>query len=166
MQVAQKILCPIDFSPGSDAALARAVELARRLPAKLELMHVYQLPTLVQPELSMGIGSLYVDELIARLREALDERCARLGQEGVEASSYVAEGFPADCIARRASESGCALIVMGTHGRSGVRRMLLGSVAEQVVRSSPVPVMTVRLPSHDSELEGKDGTMPFAAEKR
>jgi nucleotide-binding universal stress UspA family protein len=145
MGSAKKILCPVDFSPGSEHAVTKASELASALGAELELMHAYQLPVLALPDSSITVSPTYVAELTTRAQQALDKHVESLKQKGVTASTRLTEGNPAEAIVERAKEIGATMIVMGTHGRSGFRRFLLGSTAERVVRTATVPVLTVHL---------------------
>ncbi len=145
MGAPQKILCPVDFSPGSERAVAQASELATALGAELELVHAYQLPVLALPDSSITVSPTYVAELTNRAQQELDRHAAQLREKGVTASTRLTEGNAADAIVERAKEIGARMIVMGTHGRSGFRRFLLGSTAERVVRTSTVPVLTVQL---------------------
>ncbi len=155
--VSDLILCPVDFSPASDHALQAAMRLADRLGADLHLVHVYQLPIFVDPDgaLISGGGDVRT-HLSGEAQRLLDERAARHGE--VKLHEHLAEGLPHDEINRVAEEQGATLIVMGTHGRTGLKRMLLGSVAERVVRTSPIPVITIPPP--------QDGEEPLAAVRR
>jgi nucleotide-binding universal stress UspA family protein len=138
------ILVPTDLSEGAERALDYACELARTLDAELHLLNVVGIPALGVPELGVALASTVIDQLVVENQAALQElartRCtARLGQVLIKA------GDPRDMINRTAQELGIDLIVMGTHGRRGITRALLGSVAETVVRSAPCAVLTVRL---------------------
>ncbi len=147
MTAETSILCPQDFSPCSERALARAAELARILEQPIELMHVYQLPYLPEPPLGMGAAlTLEGREMLRMEAEArLTAQREQLEKQGIRASIRVVEGSPAALIAKRAQTPETSLVVMGTHGRKALGRVLLGSVAERVLRTSKVPVMTVRL---------------------
>lgn len=138
------ILVPTDLSEGAERALDYACELARTLDAELHLLNVVGIPALGVPELGVALASSVLDQLVVENRTALQElaraRCtARLGQ------ILIRTGDARDMINRTAQELGIDLIVMGTHGRRGITRALLGSVAETVVRSAPCAVLTVRL---------------------
>jgi len=146
------ILVPTDLSEGAEQALEYACELARTLDAELHLLNVVGIPSLGVPELGVALASTMIDQLVVENQTALQKlartRCrARLGQILIKA------GDPRDMINRTAQELGVDLIVMGTHGRRGITRALLGSVAETVVRSAPCAVLTVRLrEATDSDL--------------
>jgi len=145
MTAFRRILHPTDFSRASAPALRRAVALARACRAPLVLLHVMTPP-------SPFIGedtppSSYVDLLILARRSAKRRLAAvfvRVRRTGVRARAVFAEGLPADAILRAARRMRADLIVMGTHGRTGVSRVFMGSVAERVVRQSRCPVLTVR----------------------
>ena len=138
------ILVPTDLSEGAEQALAYACELARTLDADVHLLNVVGIPSLGLPELGVALTSTVIDQMVVENQTALDElartRCnARLGQ------MLIKSGDPRDMINRTATELGIDLIVMGTHGRRGLSRALLGSTAETVVRSAPCAVLTVRM---------------------
>lgn len=143
----KKVLCPVDFSQGSDHAVQKARELAAAMDAEIELLHVYTLPVLALPDAPVSVSPTFVAELTDRAQKALNRHRDELAVSGVHTTTKLIEGNPAPAIAERAKEMGASMIVMGTHGRSGFQRMLLGSVAERVVRMSTVPVLTVHLPA-------------------
>lgn len=142
-----RILVPTDFSPQSDATLDYAKALAERFGASLHLIHVLEDPyatsayaTEVYGYLPPGLKESWQKEADSRLATILPpaERTRFHG------TSSVIFGRPATAIVEYAEQEGIDLIVMGTHGRSGVAHLLLGSVAERVVRTSQCPVLTVR----------------------
>lgn len=135
------ILVPTDFSACSEQALDYAVELAARVDARVHLLSVIGVPSYGVPELGVGVTAAMVDNLIADNQRALDQ----LGREKkLVAQTLVRVGDARDVILQTAEELKADLIVMGTHGRRGISRALLGSVAEMIVRTSPIPVLTVR----------------------
>jgi nucleotide-binding universal stress UspA family protein len=144
----RKILAATDFSPCSDAALDLAVDLARRQDATLTLLHVCELPSYTY----FG-GGVYVPspELVEEIQKdaqrGLNAARARLAERGVVVDTRSIVGVPGHEIVGFAREHGYDLIVVGTHGRRGLKRLLLGSVAETVVRTAEVPVLTARLPA-------------------
>jgi nucleotide-binding universal stress UspA family protein len=141
----RSILIPVDFSGPSRQALRFASDLARRYEASLLLLHVYQIGALSLPRYSAADALTSYAEIEQRVREALDElrqEAEAAGAPRVGVAQVV--GVPYVEIVRRAEEGGHDLIVMGTHGHTGVRRMLIGSVAEKVVRHAPCPVLVVR----------------------
>ena len=139
-----KLLCPIDFSPGADNALRTAVRLARARDAELVLLHAWQAPMLAmagEPELPAGILRELADDAERSLAAAVVE-AKQLGATRV--TSSLVKGVPWDQIVETLrTDSAYELVVMGTHGRSGVTRFLLGSVAEKVVRHAPCSVLAV-----------------------
>lgn len=146
MEPIKKIICPVDFSEGSEVALERAAELARALGADVELLHVYQLPVLRLPEATITANPEFVAALTNRAQDALNGYTKKLQSQGVIASASLIEGNPPTVIVEQALKTPASMVVLGTHGRSGFKRFLLGSVAERVVRTSAVPVMVVHLP--------------------
>ncbi|HSR99091.1 MAG TPA: universal stress protein [Kofleriaceae bacterium] len=144
------ILVPTDLSEGAEQALDYACELAHLLGSQIHLLNVISIPALGVPELGVALTASMIDELVVNNQDALDRlartRCmANLGQV------LVRTGDARDVINATAQELGIELIVMGTHGRRGLSRALLGSVTETVVRSAPCAVLTVRLrDAHDS----------------
>ncbi|HEX6243707.1 MAG TPA: universal stress protein [Polyangiales bacterium] len=146
MESAKKILVPVDFSFGSERAVEKAAELARVMDASVELMHVYQLPVFALPDSSITVSPTYIADLTDRAQRALEKHRAQLQADGIEASTTLIEGMPAQAIVDHANEIAAEMIVMGTHGHSGFKRFLLGSTAERVVRMANVPVLSVHLP--------------------
>jgi len=149
MAVFQRVLVPVDFSECSWAALRKAAELTRRSGGTLDVMHAWQLPAFVPPESVVGsvgaAGEPLVDLMQANADRAMRELVDRARSEGIEiAATRIVLGNPARVIVEQAGAGGYDLIVLGTHGRSGLSHALVGSVAEKVVRLSPVPVLTVR----------------------
>ena len=148
------ILHPTDFSDLSLQALGYAEFLARKVSAKLHCLHVvddsyrYWLATDI---VTAPVGPP-VDELIARGRKQLDEFVAGHVGKDIETVKVVRPGRPFLEIIRYAREHSIELVVMGTHGRTGLKHVLMGSVAERVVRKSPCPVLTVRSPDHGFEM--------------
>jgi len=143
----KRILCPIDFSDASRAALETACELARRFDAKLALFHAYPVPGYTFPDGSFVASTKMLEELADQAKRHLDEwkgLAEATGVKGVETATAVGE--PAHEIVAFAREQQSDLLVLGTHGRSGLSHALMGSVAERVVRKAPCPVLTVRPP--------------------
>jgi universal stress protein A len=133
------ILVPTDFSTASDAALPQAEAFAKQKSASLLILHVEE------PPLSYGAGELYYG-----LPEPSSERILKMLEEvkpsdpTMPYTHRLTMGDPAGEIVRIAAEEGADMIVLGTHGRSGMSRMLMGSVAEAVVRRAPCPVLVYR----------------------
>jgi len=145
MTIPNKSLVPIDFSTCSEQALDYAVALAERLGGTVHLVSAIGIPALGVPELGVGITSTMIDKLVTENQAALDKLAAtRNGSTKTIGQVLMRTGDARDVILATAEEVKADLIVMGTHGRRGISRALLGSVAETVVRTSPVPVLTVR----------------------
>jgi len=143
----KRILLPCDFSELSSEATKYACALAEQFEAELHLLHVHE--NVVVPEYGMGIDW---DRLMQEARNAAEARMEEVldpaWQEGRKIVKVTAEGPPFLQIIRYAKEHEIDVIVMATHGRSGVSHMLIGSVAEKVVRKAPCPVLTVRPKGH------------------
>jgi len=149
MPAITRILVPVDFSPCSRAAFEYGASLASQLGASLEVLHVLGPPNVVNLDLPGALGTpttfkRYERTLAAREMEKLLSDVSHAGKPAIKAR--IEEGDAAATIVWIAEQRGCELIVMGTHGRTGLARVLLGSVAENVVRLAPCPVLTVRLP--------------------
>jgi nucleotide-binding universal stress UspA family protein len=142
--VPKTILAATDFSKTAENAARLARDLSRRFDAHLRMLHVV---VLLDDALLEGEHRRQLDELMASSDEArltVMENDAE-ARAGVEISSHLVRGItPGETIVESADNLGCDLIVMGTHGRRGLSHLLLGSVAERVVRTSSVPVLTVR----------------------
>jgi nucleotide-binding universal stress UspA family protein len=145
------ILVPHDFSSSANHAAALARDEAKLHGAKLLLLHVIDLPTaydpasVVIPE-ATGAPIGIKDYAVANAETHLKDIAARLAKDGVDATPFIRLGNPVDQINQFVTENSVDLIVMGTHGRTGLQHLLVGSVAERVVRSSTKPVLTVRHP--------------------
>jgi universal stress protein A len=142
-----RILVPTDFSNSSKEALDSAIHLARMLKAKLYLLHVFEWPVYIDAGVSPGVRpEMY--EWIKEIKTESSRKLARLAEEvrrrHVTVHTLFKEGAPFLEILDAAKDIRADLIVVGTHGRTGLAHILLGSVAERVVRQSPCPVLTVR----------------------
>lgn len=137
---ARKILVPLDGSPLADSVLEHARGLGVSRGAEVVLFSAVW----VEPTDNPLAYTRELDVSSARAREMLKERVEALERDGVKASSLIKRGEAAGSILDAAAETGADLIAMTTHGRTGVKRWLLGSVAERVLRASPLPVLLVR----------------------
>ncbi len=140
----KKILCPIDFSEPAQAAMTAAVELSRHFDAELTLFHSYQLPGYTLPEGSVVASPKMLQDLADQAEAHLEEWRAtaqRLGAPRVVTAKSI--GDPALEVVELAREGTFDLIVLGTHGRTGIRHALLGSITERVVRHARCPVLTI-----------------------
>jgi nucleotide-binding universal stress UspA family protein len=135
------ILVPTDFGESSIRALSVAVDLAQKYGTKLTLLHAYEVPAATYPTL---VGTVDFLTPIRQAAEAqLDQALTELRKRLPEASGTLSYGRSWHEILTAVESIHADLVVMGTHGRQGVTRALIGSVAEKVVRSCPVPVLTV-----------------------
>lgn len=141
----RNILCPTDFSEASNAALTHAEDLARRLDANLVLAHVVE-PLMAPIEYGVPSAALvgYGDAARARARIHLETAAHALRTRGVRTRVIVTAGAAAGQICDLARQEQADLVVLGTHGYTGLKHALLGSTAERVVRTCPCPVLTVR----------------------
>lgn len=142
-----KILVPVDFSPHSDRAVRYATMLAQRFGAKLGLLHVVEDP-FVTGAWSAEVYVPNVPELLNSVISGAEGRLAILKESAaalaVTADAVVITGRPAHTIVDHATDGGFDLIVMGTHGRTGLSHVVMGSVAERVVQKAHCPVLTIR----------------------
>jgi nucleotide-binding universal stress UspA family protein len=138
------ILLPVDLGEGSDEALDYAVELARALDARVHLLHVVGIPAMGVPEMGITYNATMMDGMMADDLHALERMIAKHKDACDLGEPMVKSGDPRDAINEAAKELGADLIVMATHGRHGISRVLLGSVTESVVRTAPCPVLTVK----------------------
>ncbi len=148
----ERILFPTDFSEGARHALPYAVDLAKQYDARLFIVHVVYdvVSTSGWYVPHIPLDELFEDMSASALKE-MERGCLDIvgGYKNVE--HMVVRGLPKDEIIRFAVENQIDLIVIGTHGRSGIDRILFGSTAERVVRKAPCPVLSVRLPEHRQE---------------
>lgn len=142
MKTFRHILVPTDFSEPAKEALDCALDLAEKFEAKISLLHVFEMPAFIYAT------DIYMPtaDLECRAGDALRDVAAEAKARWPKVEPLLAEGMPWERIVGVAKDSDVNLIVMGTHGRHGIARALLGSIAEKVVRMSEVPVLTVRPP--------------------
>lgn len=154
------VLHPTDFSERSDNALQLACALARDYEARLVIVHVEATPTIVYGE---GVVPPDPEILFQQAKEKLDR--LRVADANLRVERRFEEGDPASVILRVAGEINADLIVLGTHGRTGLARLLMGSVAEQVVRKASCPVLTVTGHSRiGSPPHSPEGNQPLHAD--
>ena len=139
--LAKKILVATDFSEGSDEALDRAIEMAKVSGAEIEVLHVIELAE------EFPFGTTYFDAdygvLYASVDRELARRADRARAAGLRCETKIIEGTATTDIIQRAQRIGADLVVVGNHGRTGLAHIVLGSVAERVVRRASCPVLTV-----------------------
>ncbi|GAA0535186.1 universal stress protein [Halorubrum ejinorense] len=145
----ERILVPTDGSDVAEAAVDHALDLAEKYDAEVHALYVVDIDSI-----NLGLGTEQVDrlkqgrfdemeEVKAKADEATGAVAARAAERGVEVVEHVSGGRPHKLIAEYAEDHDIGLIVMGSHGRAGVRRALLGSVTERTLRSTHVPVLVV-----------------------
>jgi len=144
MTLPRTILVPTDFSEPADEALAYAADLGAQLDATIHLVHVVGIPAAGVPDIGIAYSALMMESATQAAQDELDARADRYRDRVSIGPVRIEIGDARDTIDRVAETVGADLIVMGTHGRRGFRRMLLGSVAESVVRTAPCPVLTIR----------------------
>lgn len=137
------ILCPVDFSEGSEDALVYGIELAQRFNARVHVGHVLQPMVHGLAETPVLSAPQFIADLKREVRSGLDKLIAKHADKGVELVPVVVDGMGFAEIVQLANDLKCDLIVMGTHGRTGLKHLVLGSVAERVVRFAECPVLTV-----------------------
>jgi nucleotide-binding universal stress UspA family protein len=143
----KKILVPIDFSDYSKSALKYAVNLCKNFNAEMILIYVVE-PVIYPPDFSMGqiaIPSVNT-EWDERAKQELDKLAKEEIHSGVSVKTFIKTGKPFVEIIETASELDVDLIIIATHGRTGIEHILFGSTAEKVVRKAPCPVLTIREP--------------------
>lgn len=148
------ILCPTDFSELSTGAGTYAVLLARKFESRLHFLHVVD--QAYQYWAGMGSEALPVgpttEELAQTAKQQMKEFMAKYVPDTLQTSTEITSGRPFLEIIRVAKERKSDLIVIGTHGWGALKQVLLGSVAEKVVRKAPCPVLTVRDPGHEFKM--------------
>lgn len=147
MKAFEKILVPVDFSAHSAEAIRTAADVAARYGGAITLVHVYDPLVYAVPEGYLLLSTEQLGRLMAALKSQLSE-AARVAEDAgaVHVKTQLLQGFAAGEITTFATHMGADLIVMGTHGRSGSQHVVLGSVAERVLRTAPCPVLTVKAP--------------------
>ena len=149
----KRIVCAIDFSASSDHAQGYAVGLAEVFGAELRLVHVVELPFLPTYSLA-GVPNLAlpVEQVEEGARKHMEQAVEACRAHHADTEGAVRTGSPFVEVINYAREIEADLIVVGTHGRTGLSHMLIGSVAEKIVRKAPCPVLSVKHPDHDFEM--------------
>ena len=141
----KNILVPVDYSDSGEAAMSYAVSLARESNARLHLVHVYEQPfTYVDGGFAGTPVATEIPPVDLKDEEAKLQKITPA--DDVSLTRQFIIGGPADELVRYAEDNQIDLVVMGTHGRTGLSRLLMGSVAEGVVRRAPCPVLTIKQP--------------------
>jgi nucleotide-binding universal stress UspA family protein len=148
-----RIVCATDFSDSSEHAQRYAIGLAEVFGAELRLVHVVELPFLPTYSLA-GVPNLAlpVEQLEEGARQHLEQAVAACRAIHANTEGTVRTGSPFVEVINYAREIEADLIVVGTHGRTGLSHMLIGSVAEKIVRKAPCPVLSIKHPDHDFEM--------------
>ena len=145
---ADHCLVPLDFSPYAEQALDYAIALAQKLQARVTLLHVIQLQQFgANTDMGIWPSATFIEEFEAEIRQKMQVYLARVTDAGLVGEVVVGHGVPFQEILDIARARQVNLIVMGTHGRTGLTHVLMGSVAEKVVRLAPCPVMVARQPA-------------------
>lgn len=134
----QHILVPVDFSSDAERALDCAIGLAQQFQSRVTLLHVIYLPEAAEVNLAA-----YLRQVKAEMEQEIIACQKRVEDAGVAVDALVIHGVPSHKIVEIAGDKQADLIVMGTHGRTGIQHLLIGSVAERVVRLAPCPVMVI-----------------------
>jgi universal stress protein A len=148
MMTAQRFLVPLDFSADANEALEYAIGLASKLGARVTLLHVLQSPPWGGVDMDVTCPHAYsrfIQHLEAEVTHNMQACLERVTAGGLEGEVVAVHGVPFQEILETAKNQQVDLIIMGTHGRTGLHHMLLGSVTEKVVRLAPCPVLTVKV---------------------
>ncbi|MDL2316726.1 universal stress protein [Desulfovibrio sp. OttesenSCG-928-A18] len=140
----KKIICALDLSQHSALVAEYAVAVAKAFDA--EIVAVYAAPALTQ-YVGFHVPPSSIENFVGEIVSGAEKTMQEFVSEhfsGVKATGKVVNGYAAEEILNMIEQSGADLLIMGTHGRKGIDRILFGSVAEKIVKSSPIPVMTVR----------------------
>jgi nucleotide-binding universal stress UspA family protein len=143
----QCILVPLDFSEHATAVLDWAAHLAEEHRSRIVLFHAYHLPVEFQQLEGAYLPPDFWANVKAEAERTLGHFAEELRARGLEVESVVAEGYAATAIVDEVEKQNADLVVIGTHGLSGLKHLLLGSIAERVVQKAPCPVLTVKTPS-------------------
>jgi universal stress protein A len=139
----EKILVPMDFSDHSKRALEQAVSLAKTFGASIDLLHSYRINYSGVMPYGADFPAAVYEDIRKHASSEMDKAQADVSDAGVSCQMHLSQEEPSHAIANAAEELGSDLIVMGTHGRTGLAHIALGSVAERTVRAAPCPVLTI-----------------------
>jgi nucleotide-binding universal stress UspA family protein len=151
----RKILCPIDFSQHAGRVVDWAAHLAEVHGSEIVLLHAYHLPVEFQQLEGAYLPADFWDSVKEEAERSLKGYGDKLRESGLSVREVVREGYPASVIEEEALQEGVDLIVVGSRGLSGLKHLLLGSIAERVVQKAPCPVLTVNHP--DDAPEKREG---------
>jgi nucleotide-binding universal stress UspA family protein len=147
----KRILVPIDFSEHADSVIEWAAHLAEEHRSEIVLLHVYHLPVEFQQVEGAYLPADFWTSVKDEAKRTLAEYGERLRARGLTVREVVREGYPATMIEEEVTGQEADLIVIGSRGRTGLKHMLLGSIAERVVQKAPCPVLTVKTPEPASQ---------------
>ncbi len=142
----ERILVPIDFSPHAESVVEWAAHLAEEHESHIILLHAYHLPVEFQQLEGAYLPPDFWSNVKAEAEQSLGRFADQLREAGIEVEAAVREGYPATVIEEEAERQQADLIVIGTRGLTGLKHLLLGSIAERVVQKSRCPVLTVKIP--------------------
>jgi nucleotide-binding universal stress UspA family protein len=145
----RKILCPIDFSRHADLVVEWATHLAEEHASEVILLHAYHLPVEFQQLEGAYLPADFWDSVKEEAEQSLARYGAKVRAAGVEVREIAREGYPASVIEDEALHEKADMIVMGSRGMSGLKHLLLGSIAKRVVQKAPCPVLTVNHPDDE-----------------
>ncbi|MBK7864691.1 MAG: universal stress protein [Archangiaceae bacterium] len=144
MPLPMTIAVATDFSETADKAVKYAVELARKLDARVHLVHAWAIPVVSYPDMLVPLPAGLIDDIAIDAQNSMDAALKRHTTPGIKLEGTVVCGDARDAVLAAAEKAGANLLVVGTHGRTGLKRAVMGSVAEYLVRHSGVPVLVVR----------------------
>ncbi|MGH0034973.1 MAG: universal stress protein [Myxococcota bacterium] len=140
----RKILVAVDFSAHSDKAVEDGIDLAKRFDAELHLVHAFDVPVPMVTPYEVAVPTGFVEQAREAAKKRLQELEEKVRAAGSDVHAHLTEAPAAHAVARAAEELGVDLIVMGTRGNTGLKHVILGSVAERTLRLAPCSVLTVK----------------------
>jgi nucleotide-binding universal stress UspA family protein len=144
------ILVPIDFSRDAEDAINMAISLAKELGARITLMHVIHDVYVGVGEMAAALPASYYEEIEEDVKREVQTYLSKVVEAGLQGDSIVVHGVPFQSILDTIADQHIDLVIMGTHGRTGLKHVLLGSVAEKVIRMATCPVMVTRPERHEN----------------
>ena len=144
------ILVPIDFSSDAGDAVDMAISLGKELGSRITLLHVIHEVYVGVGEMAAALPPSYIEEIETEVEREIQTYLNKVVEVGLQGDYLVVHGVPFQCILDAAEEQNIDLIIMGTHGRTGLKHVLLGSVAEKVIRMATCPVLVTRS-QHDDQ---------------
>ena len=145
------ILVPIDFSSDSEVAIDMAISLAKKLGSRITLLHAIHEVYIGVGEMAAALPPSYIEDIEAEVEREMQGYVNKVVEAGLNGDSVVVHGVPFQSILDAAEDQNIDLIVMGTHGRTGLKHVLLGSVAEKVIRLARCPVLVSRSASEAND---------------